>query len=344
MSAMSADDVLGWCDDLLQETPVETERVFEIDSMDVSTLPILVHEGDNIDGDCVLDKVEPSSSNGADMVVVADPSPVAPTPTVAPTAGEGQSATPQPAKFGEEPWRKTPVYKNWVPHVSGPLEKLRQKRGPWLRPLQCATLFGGLSPERKVAELFGIPCKWRFTLDKKDAAIAFSERNFERAEFHFVEALDIIGTDGARDLYSGVMVDLKRFEGQIDVLLISTSCKPYSTVRSSRHSEGTEQHEDSRLQEVFHHVLKVVKPAAWIYEQVFGFALPESKKDTQSPLQKMLLRIETESPEYQPTVFFADGKLLAVLVRHRVYVVGTNVRAGGRISLEALKHIVKVSI
>jgi hypothetical protein len=195
-----------------------------------------------------------------------------------------------------------------------------------------------------VAELFGVPCKWRFTLDKKDAAIAFSERNFERAEFHFVEALDIIGPDGAKDLYSGCMVDLKRFEGHVGVLFISTSCKPYSTVRNSRHSGGTEQHEGAGPQEVFHHVLKVVKPAAWIYEQVFGFALPESRKDKESPLQKMMLRIETECPEFQATVCFADGKLLAVLVRHRVYVVGTNVRAGGRISLEAIKHIVKVSI
>ena len=138
------------------------------------------------------------------------------------------------------------------------------------------------------------------------------------------------------------MKDLKDFDGQVDILFVSTSCKPYSSARTGRKSQGCTDHGDTRLIKAFFRAAKLVKPAAIVFEQVYGFALSESRTEERSPLQLFLDESAQELPDYEHTVFIVEGDLLLVFLRHRIYIIYIRRDCGGGKSLEMLKVIVEV--
>ena len=262
--------------------------------------------------------------------------------SAADTAASATSPVTQPEVAPRKPWEVDPVYSQWVGHIEAPMEPVRALRGAFTDTLKCATLFGGLSSERKSIQLHNIPNTWMFTADKKHSAIQFSDQNFERASVHYLDALNFIDSLEGKDLYSGgEFRSLKEFFMKVDVLFVSTSCRPFSAARSKRKSEGTSSHDDHKLLDAFFRVTVAVQPLAMIFEQVFGFALSESTKDPTSPLQRFLERCDIELANFERTVFITDGSVWLVFARHRIYIVFIRSDAGGKMSMEALKAIVK---
>ena len=249
-----------------------------------------------------------------------------------------------PSMETSKPWTGDAVYEQWCPLIDESLEPLRELRGEFQRNLNCASLYGGCSSEKQVYKLFSVPASWLFSCDKKPASVGFNELNHPRSDVHFIDALEFLESDEGRDLYDGyALKSLKQWLNTIDVLFVSTSCQPFSTARPKRRSEGTASHDDVKLIDSFFRVVKETSPAAIVFEQVFGFCLSESKTDPRSPLQEFLDRCDTECPEFERTVFVADGDTHLVVVRHRLFIIFVRRNAGGRDSLVALKAVVKAS-
>ena len=243
------------------------------------------------------------------------------------------------------PWAKDRYYAQWAKHIDcAPLKDLQNLKGPFLRPPRMASLFNGLSSEKKVMQLFGVEAEWCFSCDKKPSTVAWQHQHFPRSTHHFVDGLDFLDAEegGGRDLYSEGLgrVKLSKFHKLIDVLFVGTSCRPFSSSRSGRKSKGT-SHEDVKLLDSFFHVARETEPAAMIFEQVYGFAMPERTGDPESPLQKFLQRCKDDLPQYEVSTYFAEGGLFLVLARHRVYIILVHNDHGGRGSLDVLTAIVK---
>ena len=178
-----------------------------------------------------------------------------------------------------------PVYKQWVPRLRKSVRPLADVAGPFTRRLKAASLFGACQSERKVLELMRVPVDWLFTCDKKPCTMCFSEDAFSRADHHFMDAMSFLeNTDEliAERLYHRGPCSLKDVPPMLlDLLFVSTSCRPYSKARTGR-AAGTSDHDDVRCIDVFFVVFKHVKPKACLFEQVFGFAMAESKYDKES--------------------------------------------------------------
>ncbi len=275
-------------------------------------------------------------------------------PGAASSSGEGrETASAAPAMLqgpfvespvvARRPWEGDSVYQEWVPDIEEPMKPVKELRGEFLEPLVCATLFGGLSSERQVLKLHSVPSTWAFSCDIKPASVAWAELNYSRPGVHYMDALDFLASDSGRDLFSGQeLKDLKDFFGTIDILFVSTSCKPYSSARTGRKTKGSRMHDDTKLIKAFFKAAKLVRPGVIVFEQVYGFALSESVSDPQSPLLQFLADCDTELPDYARTIFVVDGDLFLVFVRHRIYIVFIHHNYGGTESLELLKMIVKV--
>ena len=243
------------------------------------------------------------------------------------------------------PWPSDQVYDQWIPHIWGPLAPLRRLRGGFKAPVSCGSMYGGASSDRKVLELFGVPTVWQFEVEQKHSAISFTEMNFNsRPTCHFLDATDFLHSDFGTDLFAGLeKVDIKRFHNKVRLLFVSSSCCPFSTTRSFRKSKGTKSHGDNALIDAYFEVAKKVDADATVFEQIFGFALAESRSDSQSPLVTFLRRAEVELPEQESMVFMAEGDTFLLFARHRIYIVLLKRSCGGRASLNLLKTVVQDS-
>ena len=249
------------------------------------------------------------------------------------------------AKYGISPEAfRDKVYLQWVPQIAGVYRPLTSGRS-FRRKVRAACMYNGCWPERRVHELFGIPTHWLFTMDKKDSAIAFCLDNYaDQADHHFTNAMDFVEhcVDGECLWHNG-RCGMSTDAGFLDVLYVSTSCKPYSMARVGRRSGGTTDHDDSSCVAAFLKVLVTLEPKCVLFEQVFGFALRESSQDPRSPLSKMLDEIRAKAPDYQIMVFFARGSTHMILDRHRVYICMVHNRHGGARSLFGVKKFVKAN-
>ena len=347
IATMDLSGMAAWCDELLSSQGPDTvgERVCQsspspmaaapesVDSLDGGTGEFLaepmcdMHFG-SLDGPLSEGK-EPTTHLDEDTMLAQEP-----------VAEEGCRTY---------PWQQDAIYASYCSYIHEGTEPLRKLRGSFQRLPRCASLFGGLNSDRKILGLHGIPTTWLFTCDKKEASIAFSEKNFSRAESHFVDALDFleIGPDGrqgrGRDLYAKGMArkQLRSWKHLVDVLYVSTSCAPYSVTRTGRRTIGTQGHEDTNLLDTVFVALEEVEPKSVVFEQVYGFCLRESPSQPRSPLQSFLNRLEAKHSQYKAITFLADGKQMLVLLRHRVFVVMIHEDAGGNGSIDILKSVVK---
>ena len=256
---------------------------------------------------------------------------------------ESHSAPPTDADAtARKAWQGDRVYEQWCPHIEDPMAPARALRGEFLDEVGCGSLFNGLSSDRKVYDLFSIPTRWHFSSDNKGTSIAFNEANFPMPEHHFIDGLDWLQSDEARDLFTGLEPKkLTDFLGKVRIMFVSTSCRPYAMCRSKRKSEGSSTHEDVKLIDSFFRAVLLVEPDAVCFEQVFGFALSESTSDAESPLKKFLDRAQQDILQYARCVFYIEGDTFLPLCRHRVYVIFVHQRAGGASSMRALKAVVK---
>jgi hypothetical protein len=77
-----------------------------------------------------------------------------------------------------------PIYKFWVPIVKKSFLRAAQVRGDFIRPMRIASLFGGMSSERKVLEVCQVRYTTLFDCDLKPAAVNFSMSNFRLPPDH----------------------------------------------------------------------------------------------------------------------------------------------------------------
>ena len=113
-----------------------------------------------------------------------------------------------------------------------------------------------------MTEIFGIPTDWKFTCDKKPTAVAFNKNNVKRAEVLWLDASPLLDVDEAVNLYKGEMAHIGKYKREIDISVVSPSCKPYSISRSKRKTQGTKQHDDIRLIDVFCKTVRTNNPGA----------------------------------------------------------------------------------
>ena len=82
-----------------------------------------------------------------------------------------------------------PVYKQWAPPIAHALKPLIDMRGNFRRRVRAASMFCGCHPDQKVHDLLRIPTDWHFTMDRKEAAVAFMQHHFtEAAARNFLDA------------------------------------------------------------------------------------------------------------------------------------------------------------
>ena len=158
--------------------------------------------------------------------------------------------------------------------------------------------------------------------------------------------MQLIDSSSATDVYSGEQVDFEEIvDGTMDVLVITTSCRPFSKTRSGR-ADGTEDHEDHRLLDIGLSMVEMTKPRLVIFEQVHGFALAESKTDKVSPLEHFLAQVKEELPEYLHQVFFCNGNAFLCLERHRVYLIfmHSDFAGAGGDAMELVKTVITANV
>ena len=114
-------------------------------------------------------------------------------------------------------------------------------------------MFEGLKSDAKVLKLFGVPHTFLAGCEKSGSALAFAADHFtdesDKVEHQFIEGKDFLegdGTEGtciAHDFSTCTLGYLMKL--YIDVMFVSSPCRPYTRSRSKRMSEGTQNHEDS---------------------------------------------------------------------------------------------------
>ena len=215
-----------------------------------------------------------------------------------------------------------PVYGAWVNHVRRPLEPVIEARGGFGRELVAASLFGGLNSDRKIMDIFKIPNKWVLSCDKAEHLMPFLLNNFVKPDVHVMEAAEFLNDLKVTNVFTGEIFDIRTIPQEfIDVLTVTAQCTPFSTARVKRKTEGTKDHPDAQLVDIFFLVAGWLQPKAILFEQVFGFALKESTTDSVTPLERFIENCDTLMANYEVLVFFAEGKAFLVFARHRVYIV-----------------------
>ena len=116
--------------------------------------------------------------------------------------------------------------------------------------------------------------------------------------------------------------------GRSTFVIAGVSCRLFSTANKDR-TKGTKDHEDAGLAEAW--VLQVERdePDSAVLENVFGFAMRESKAEPASPLVQLLKYIKERLPMYSVRVYWMEGHVFLVLARRRVFVHLIHKRAGG---------------
>lgn len=124
-----------------------------------------------------------------------------------------------------------------------------------------------------------------------------------------------------------------------DVLTSGSSCCPYTQQRGDR-GEGTVQHRDGSLIHAVEECIQRFGPRIAVLENVWGWALRESKSTEMSPLKSMLQRMATTCPDYVPKTFLLDSANWLVLRRKRLYVVFVREEFGGAAALARMSTLI----
>ena len=239
-----------------------------------------------------------------------------------------------------------PIYKLWVPRMRRVLEPLYQHRCGFQRRLLCGSLFSGLTPERKVTDLFDLPCSWCFSNDLKSSAVGFGLGNFHPANHHYIDASDFekdFHNDGIMRgmcYHHGLYCSVEEFASKLDILFVTSCCQPYSKMNQKRRA-GTKEHPTSNNVPIFIEVMARLQPRCLVFEQVTGFGERENRDDALSPLSKMIVELKSRLPQYHFQVFLIQGATYLTLERVRIYVVAAREDAGGRALLDTLKMVVQ---
>jgi site-specific DNA-cytosine methylase len=92
-----------------------------------------------------------------------------------------------------------------------------------------------------------------------------------------------------------------------DLFVAGTPCQPYSTQRSKRKTCGTDSHPQRSMVNDFVDHLLFRQPRLAVFEQVTGFAQPESVANPETPLNMFLQVVNERLPQYSYRVYCLDS-------------------------------------
>ena len=128
------------------------------------------------------------------------------------------------------------------------------------------------------------------------------------------------------------------------ILIAGISCRPNSTARTGRFSKGAASHPDSDLPKQTIAGIVTLEPYIVFVEHVYGFAMPESKLDGQSPLQRFLIDMRQAHPQYHWITVVMHGNTFGVMRRRRLYILGVHSDAGGLAAAENVARLVQARL
>ncbi len=277
-------------------------------------------------------------------VPVSDPRAQVVHPSAAPTRRERPVRQPQ-ARDGDEVlkeaieeaikelgWFDPPcaLYRNWVPLIAQPVEAGRKARGKQVEGWNIASICTGVSPEDKMAGLFGCNHRLVFTNDTKGWSIKWiKQNNFRQPDQHIID-LNHLRTGGYAYNWDGEAVDLKEIlkDIVIDLLVAGISCKANSLARSGR-TKDIWSHPDTWMIPAFLDVLLLTDTeAAWL-ENVGGFLRTDERSGI-SPLLCLLQLAHDKKvlERWSVTLFNMDGSTFLVWDRQRVWLLFLKRSAG----------------
>ena len=240
------------------------------------------------------------------------------------------------------------VYDVHASRTQKPLESILAWRGRQQRPFRNASICTGAAPEPRYERVVGVASESYFTCDNKASAYNFVKMNGPGSRrHHFVDLRELardltVNADGTVTLrgrcadHNMEVCVLVLTPGEIGNLKAGVSCKPFSIGRGGR-VEGTKTHNDSDLSQCFIIIMKAVQPKSGILENVYGFALPESKSDKKPPLLRSMEHAEDVIPLYSLLVLVLAGSTWVCMSRRRLYVVFVHANNGGRVACNRSK-------
>ena len=225
--------------------------------------------------------------------------------------------------------------------IRRPLQVIRQLRGEVKRKLRIGSLFSGMGPKSKFQLITGMPSQVVFTCDCKPGSYRFIAANgADHQACHYTDVRDVANGVGQCACHEGQLCPVP----ECNVLVAGFSCKPFSSVRSSRKSQGNMCHPDSDLFEVTIAIIRRLLPAVAILENVPGFTQPESKAVRASPLTRFIALFEQQLPLYSLKMVMMRGDTYMPLERKRLYLLLVNDEKAGTQSLSLtvlhLEHLV----
>ena len=200
----------------------------------------------------------------------------------------------------------------------------------------------GAAPEVETFRGGGIDTEHVFSADNKQACMKFWQDNYPEVFKHqFYDVTEMAEMDTAKCTKCFGLCVCTMAIMCLDVLIAGFSCKPYSTARTGRHSEGTTKHKDVK---VLHAVLRWIvlcQPKCCILENVFGFAVPESETCTETPLQRLLADLRVLVPQYVVSIIVAAGDTFMSWRRRRLYIVLHHEAIGGAGAAARMQRMIK---
>ena len=235
-------------------------------------------------------------------------------------------------------------YKLWVDPVLEVLSPILEDRGRQLGNVVCFAGCAGLVTEHKPLELLGIKTEFEYVADPEAYSFQWRRANGPVCKHHFRDMVDV-GRYGKGFCYEHGCVCEATIPQDVahKKFTCGTSCKPFSTARAHRISEGTMQHKDRNLWDAFlNELLRIDADEAWL-ENVMGIVMRESKEVAKSPLQSMIEEASEKAPQYAIRVFFMPGNTFLPLSRRRVFVHMLHNRRGGAAAQDRMVGYLKAN-
>lgn len=170
------------------------------------------------------------------------------------------------------------------------LASLKLLRGCQARKWKIASLFSGMGPERKVADLTALDCQCVFAYDKSDVSCRFVLANGHVVCDHIFRCpRSIMGINKAACRAHGCIHACGAVvpKGHLDMLIVGFSCKSSSNTRIGRERSVCQRSEDD-LMYGFLQSLQKLEPSQCFAESIGG-CLEHNRRVGCAPIHRFMM-------------------------------------------------------
>ena len=233
-----------------------------------------------------------------------------------------------------------------------PLKQYRERVvalvGEQIHDVRVASVCSGMVPKSVTFKELNVKHAHIFSCDFKEACYQWMSQHCDQPPLHHF--LDMREMFGSNNNMRGVCANHEfgycnaRPSERLHILIAGISCRPNSTARTGRFNKGTASHPDSDLPKLTIAGIVTLEPYIVLVENVYGFAMPESKLDGQSPLQRFLVDMRQAHPQYHWITIVMHGNTFGVMRRRRLYILGVHSDAGGMAAAENVARLVQARL